>query len=545
MTSRRHGLGASLLVRVIASLLVLACSGPRPQLKPVPMPDVSALEPSVRAAVTRAQVELTRIESGKPTELELANAYGDLAMTYHAQLLVSPAEAAYSNARALAPHDKRWPYLIGHLYNDASEVPQALAAFEDAFAIDGNDPAIAFSLGEAYLQHGDLDKAEPLYERLQSIDGARAAGLAGLGKVALAKRQYKEAAAYFEEALKLWPTATRLRQPLAMAYRGVGDREKATQNLSLFSASGTEPEIADPMADALGAKVASPTALIRRGERFSRAGRFDLAEPAFSAAVAADPANAVAIEHLGIVLANLGQLDSAKQRLEESLAIDDRNAFAHLSLGVVMDRQGQDGRAIEQYLSALQREPGNVQAMVYLADAKMRQSLPDEAAHLYRQAIEVAPNATHLRLALAMANIKASHYADARAILEEALKSHPDDAEITDALARLLASAPVLAVRDGARALKLCNALFKTTKNTEVGQTCAMAFAEAGHFEQAVALQKESISAFETNQDRSRTAFLQRNLVLYEQRKPAREGWPADDPVFAPRSPATRLAKRN
>src|SRR5262249_6945095 len=160
---------------------------------------------------------LDRVAAGKPTDAELANAYGELAMTYHAQSLVPAAEAAYVDARILAPNDKRWAYLLGHLYNDSSQVDKALKTFEAALALDGNDVPILFSLGEAYLKHGDFDKARTMYEKLESIPDARPAALAGLGKVALAKHQYKEAAQYLEEALKLAPGATRLRQPLAMA----------------------------------------------------------------------------------------------------------------------------------------------------------------------------------------------------------------------------------------------------------------------------------------------------------------------------------------
>src|ERR1700730_13962139 len=151
-------------------------------------------------------------------------------MTSQAQRLRAPAEAAYANARVLAPGDKRWPYLLGHLYNDSSRVPQAISAFEAALAIDPGDGPILLSLAEAYLQHGEFDKAQTMYKRLESDVSARPAALAGLGKTALAKHQYKEAVEYLEQALKLSPGATRLRQPLAMAYRELGDRAKAEQN---------------------------------------------------------------------------------------------------------------------------------------------------------------------------------------------------------------------------------------------------------------------------------------------------------------------------
>src|SRR5206468_8179433 len=141
----------------------------------VPVPEVTSLEPSVRNALLRARGELERISSDKPKDDALANAYGDLAMTYHAQNFVPAAEAAYANARVLAPRDKRWPYLLGHLYNDASRLPEAISMLETALAIDGGDAPTLFSLGEAYLQHGDFDKAQTMYKRLEANEGERAA----------------------------------------------------------------------------------------------------------------------------------------------------------------------------------------------------------------------------------------------------------------------------------------------------------------------------------------------------------------------------------
>ena len=47
-------------------------------------------------------------------------------MVYHAQDLPTPAEVAYINAMRLAPGDKRWPYLLAHLYADASRLPEAI-----------------------------------------------------------------------------------------------------------------------------------------------------------------------------------------------------------------------------------------------------------------------------------------------------------------------------------------------------------------------------------------------------------------------------------
>jgi tetratricopeptide (TPR) repeat protein len=541
-TARHSKLVRWAWVALIAAF-VGGCHRLKHDLVPVPIPDATDLEPSVRNALARARAEFDRIADRKPDAVELGNAYGELAMTYQAQSLVPPAEAAYANARALAPGDKRWPYLLGHLYNDASRVPEAIAQFEAALSIDGRDSPTLLSLGEAYLQHGDLDKSQAMYKKLESDGAARAAALTGLGKVALAMHQYKEAADYLEQALKLSPTSTRLRQPLAMAYRGLGDGAKAEQNLRQYAVEGVEPGILDPLAEALDAKVAASRTRVRRGQRLGKAGRFDLAEAEFRAAVEADPTNADAIANLGISLANLGRIDEARRRLSESLAIDDTNALAHFSLGVVLDRQGLDQLAMNQYQAALERDPANLQARVYLADAKMRIGLAQDAAALYQQALKQSPDSHRMQLSLAMANVKAGRHGDACKVLELALKAHPGDPDIINTLARILATAPHATLRDGPRALNLAKGLFESTRDPEVGQTYAMALAETGGFEQAVVLQRETIIVFEHTGGERKKPFLQKNLARYEQRKPTREGWAADDPVFQPRSPAAQLAK--
>jgi tetratricopeptide (TPR) repeat protein len=332
---------------------------------------------------------------------------------------------------------------------------------------------------------------------------------------------------------------------LAIAYQGLGDHAKAEASLREYSVDGFEPEIADPMADALGAKVAASRALLRRGQRFGRSMRFDLAEPAFRAAVEADPTNAEAVANLGVTLANLGKLDEAQQALNQSLKLDDHNALAHLSLGVVLDRQGNDQGAIAQYKAASDADPGNVDALVYLADAQMRLGHADEAIKSYEQALARVGGSERIELSIALANVKAGHYPQARKALESASKAYPNNPELTNALARLLATAPLSSVRDGERALGLAKPLFESSHNPIVGETYAMALAETGNYNQAELLQKETIIVFEHTGGKYRKPFLERNLALYQQHRATREGWAADDPVFEPRSPAAQLARAN
>jgi tetratricopeptide (TPR) repeat protein len=521
----------------VLTCLVVACSL-RPELVPIPPTDTSKLEPAVRDAIAAAQVQFDAIQARQPSNADLAEAYGQLGLTYHAQDLATPAEAAYRDAHALAPRDKRWAYLLGHLYADSSRVPEAIRMFEIVRQIDDNDLPTQLALAQLYLSTGEYDKSTALFQGALTVPEARAAALAGLGKVALAKGSYKEAVDKLEAVLKLQPAALRLRQPLAMAYRGLGDTAKAEANLAHYDPGGDEPGVADPIVDQLSAKVVVSKVLLRRGQRYGKEGRFDLAEQAFRTAVASDPSNAEAIANLGISLANLGRTAEARERLQESLHLDDTNAIVHFNLAVVYDREGSDARAVDEYRAALRQDAGNVQARTYLADLEMRMGRAEEASALYREALRQLPDSSRLQVSLALALIRSERLVEARQVLESAVAAQPQNADLVNMLARILATAKDAKVRDGKRALGMAKALFEATRSLAVGQTYAMAFAEAGNFTEAVKLQQETIIGYERSGTPVDRAFLAHNLALYQRHEPARQGWSTDDPVFRPRSPA-------
>ncbi len=520
---------------VLAALGLLACGEPLPVLAPVPVPDTQQHERAVQQALATAFADVERARAAPRGPVPLAQAYGDLAMTCHAQQFIACAEGAYRNARELAPRELRWPYLLAHLYADGARLPDAQAAFDAALALDGNDAPTLFSLGELLLKRGDFERARVLFEQLKDRPDGRAAALAGLGRAAMARHDARAAIGHFEEALRLWPSATRLQHPLAMAYRALGDETQAEAALRAYSPRSDEPAPPDPAVDAMGAKVASSRGLLRRGQRYSNAQRFDLALPVYQAAAHANPLDAEVLANLGIALANLARLDEAKTALRESLQRADADAHVHFALATVYDRQGLDDLGTAAYEAALRIEPAHAQALLHLADLHMRAGRFDAAAQRYRQALQTAPS-TRVRISLALAALRLGRDRDARAELERGVAAEPDHAGAVNALARLLATSTDAGVRDGRRALTLARALRERTNSAEVGQTFAMALAETGDFNGALEVQQQVIAALARGG--VTLPFLQANLVRYAQRQPARAAWPADDPIFKPRSPA-------
>jgi len=528
-------------------LLLLGCGDARNDLKSVPQPDTSTFEAGVRTRLNTARAEFDAIAAGHPSDRELAEAYGKLAATYQAQSIHSEAEASYLNARSLEPGDKRWPYLLARLYADEGKVREAITSFETVLKLDPADVPSLIFLGRLYLTDGQPDRARPLFEKALDNGDARAAALTGLGKVALAERRYRDAADRFEAALARAPGATRLNQPLAVAYRELGEIEKSEERLRHYSPDGLEPGVSDPVLDEVNSRSAAYRSLLARAQHAATLGRLDLAERAFREAIQSDPDNLDAIANLGITLANMGRVEEGQQFLRKAVGLDANNAATHLSLGIVYDRQGLDQLAIDEYAAASSHDSNNLQAIVYRADAEMRLGSADEAASLYREALAKSSSSTRLQMSLAIALIRARRFAEARATLESALKREPSNPDMLNALARVLATASQGPVRDGPRALEISRKLYVATGNDPVvGETLAMALAETGNFRDAVKMQQDAIDALRRQGATiSPDGILVQNLALYAHHKPSRLGWSADDALFQPRSPAAKLIAKN
>ena len=522
---------------LLAGLWLIGCGESLPILPPVPVPDTRTHERAVQDAIAKAFAEVEGARGAQGGPPQLAQAYGELAMTCHAQQFSACAEVAYGNANRLAPRELRWPYLLAHLYADSARRQEAAALFEAALALDGNDAPTLFSLGELLLKRGDLERARALFVKLKDRPDSRAAAMAGLGRVAMASHEPHAAIAHFEEALALWPSASRLRYPLAMAYRAVGDAARASQALQAYSPSSDEPTPSDPAVDAMGAKVASSRALLRLGQRYSNAQHPELAVPMFQAAARANPQDAEVLVNLGTALANLARLDEAQVALRDSLQHADGDAHVHFALATVYDRKGLDELASGAYTAALRIDPGHAQALLYLADLHMRGGDFEGAVAQYRKALHAAP-AARTRMSLALALLRLGRDRDARGELERGVVAEPRHLGLANALARVLAASADARVRDGRRALALARALRESTNSGEVGQTFAMALAETGDFNGALQMQQQIIAAYQRSGLTPRLAFLESNLARYRARQAARLPWPADDPIFQPRSPA-------
>jgi tetratricopeptide (TPR) repeat protein len=166
----------------------------------------------------------------------------------------------------------------------------------------------------------------------------------------------------------------------------------------------------------------------------------------------------------------------------------------------------------------------------------MRTRQYTSAAAEYRKARDFEPKNTFSFIMEAVALVKLGRYPDALSVLEKAHSTSPTDADVDNALARLLSAAPADKLRDGPRAVELMHEVVahQGSADLDQAQTIAMALAETGQFQKAADIQRKVIEAAQGESSGSRIADLRETLNLYEQGRACRTPWPDDDPIFVP-----------
>lgn len=513
------------------------------ELEAVPHPETSSLEESVRQQLEDARSRLEALlEVPEATAADLAEAFGETGMIYQAYSLRQAAGACYRNARRLVADDFRWPYYLGHVSRDEGRPDEALANFERALEIRPDDLLALLHIGHMASELEQADRAEAAFRRALEIDPECAEARVGLGKLALSRRDFNSAVQQLEQARRLAPQATEINYPLGLAYRGLGDREKAAERLA---ERGELPAITDdPLIRDLTRLKEGMRVHQIRGTEFYQHGLYEEALAEFREAVSASPDEAVARINLGLTLAHFGDFDGARRELERAVEIEPDNDFAQYNLGRLFVDLGRDADAARHYEAALEANPNHLQAHFNLGNTLRRLGRFDEAVEHYRSVVERDPANAQARLAEAYALVRLERHAGARARLEQARAALPDDRDILHALARILAAAPDDDVRDGPRAMQLAKILATREVPLEHVVALAMIAAENGMFREAVGLQEQAIAVQQRAGSTPALAELRENLARYRNGQPCRRPWRDDHPLLSPppSSPASKPA---
>lgn len=500
---------------------------PNSGLATVHGPDLEELEADVREQLRSLQISLASLaKDPSATAAKLSEAYGLMGQVYHAYSLTSPAEECYLNAHSLAPKDFRWVHLLANICQREARTEDAIRYYKLARELRSDYLAAPVNLGNLYFQQNRLEEARASFRDALAINRNSAAALYGMGQAALSARDYAEAVRYFEQALAQAADANRIHYSLAMAYRGLGEIQKAQAHIERQGPVGVRAS--DPLVDALPELIRGERVHLLRGRLAFDARRFSEAANEFRKAVASKPDSVPARVNLGSALAQLGEIKEAIEHFQQALRVDSDNAPAHYNLAVLLAKENQHEQAIAHLRSVLALNAEDTEARFLLAQELVKFRREEEALAEFSRIVESNPGNEDALLEQVELLLRKNEYKQSIERLERGHALYPEKGRTATMLAYLLASSPQYDLRDGGKALALAKLVYQTTGLVNHGAIVAMALAELGRCAEAAEQQRKMVAAAERDGKDDLAKKLKADLHRYETAQPCR---PQGDPV--------------
>jgi len=305
---------------------------------------------------------------------------------------------AASLIRLLRPcfDNRKWPVLIRALA-DASPLVRSTAAESlgdriDEAAVKALGPILrdksrlarvraASSLASVPRQMMDpetaiaFDKAAAEFKATLDARPDHWASHYNLGGFYLSQQNYKQAAAFYENAIRLQPRAIQPYVNISFAYNALGQNDKGIQ--SLRKARELAPK--------------SLEANLNLGLLLGEMGRIEEAAIYLQDAADLDPGSAVAAYNLGIIHTKLGKMDSAISHLRRACRLDPGNPNYGYSLAFYLRQKGDEAESVALLQRIVRRNPVPIDAISLLGEIYSKQGKFAEARALYQDVLKRAP----------------------------------------------------------------------------------------------------------------------------------------------------------
>jgi predicted O-linked N-acetylglucosamine transferase (SPINDLY family) len=278
----------------------------------------------------------------------------------------------------------------------------------------------ALKLGYLAYRAGDLGRAEEAARRRLGEDGSDAEGWLLLGLIALARKQPREAAGHFREAVRLDPASAEVHNHLGRAE--IDGRQAARAVASLR--------------EALRLRPAYPEAHFNLGVAYQALGREDEALAEYRECVRLGPDHAEALNALGRLLSRRDELKEAAELLERAVRARPGYSEACTNLSWAYSEMGQHEKALACAEEALRDNSGRAEAHDARGKALLGLGRGAEAAASFARAVELKPGllSAHCNLGAALLHLRC--FAEAEAFLLGAHKRFPKSTDLLTKLAR-------------------------------------------------------------------------------------------------------------
>jgi tetratricopeptide (TPR) repeat protein len=315
------------------------------------------------------------------------------------------------------------------------------------------------------------------------------------------------------DALRVSPNSAGLRFACGLAYYRKGDLDTAVRNFD----------------EAIRLQPTFARAYVLRGSSYALKSDYNKALADFDQAIRIDPRNAAAYcDRADIEEQSLSRPDEAVADYNHAIRLAPNFQRAYFNRGVHFLGRHDYGRAIADFNLAIQLMPNDLDAYAYRACAYAKQGDRAHALADATVAVKLRPMKDSLPRSVNLATRGRAYriLGQAEAALHdlrEAVRLAPERSTANDNLAWFLATCPNDRFRNGTEAVSVAKKACELSdwKRSGCHDTLAVAYAEAGDFDQAVKYEKQAVndSSLAPKEREER----ENRLALFQQRKPFRD----------------------
>jgi len=229
-----------------------------------------------------------------------------------------------------------------------------------------------------------------------------------------------------------------------------------------------------------------------------------------------------------IVSSEQGHFEKAIDDYTEAIDVNPQLASAYRNRGVLQARQNRNEAAIADYTRALALHPQYGRALFNRGNAWGRQGECESALEDFNAAIKIDPSFATAWYGRGLAHEKLGRYQKAIEDYQEAIRLEPRHASAHNNLAWILSTCPDDAIRNSALAIEHARQACQLTAYERANHlgTLAAAHAEAGEFDNAYDLQKQSLALTTSGLERLPS---EKRLNLYRLHQPFRSDFFSTD----------------
>lgn len=337
-----------------------------------------------------------------------------LAHFYVKQSAYDQAEVVLRDAVARDPNSEQRRLVLAEYFVSRNDLSSAERVLLDATAQLPYASQLQFGMAALYRKMGQESKARDRYAALVHEYDEKPVGLEA--KVKLAEMDFQsgrqmEAERQVREVLKENPRST---EGLVLAGRMALIRRNGKDAVQAFrTVLHDQPELA--------------TVHYLLGQAYQITGEINLAKDSFERAVALYPDQVDAKRSLALLESRSGRHQQARARLEDLLKQRPQDVTA-LDMLMTLDVVMKNWREAERTLTRLRQVSGGNQSVALLAEGRFyeAQGRLSEASVVYERATALAPNESEPLLSLVKVEVALGQVARSRTKLESILASNKD-----------------------------------------------------------------------------------------------------------------------